>query len=72
MVVTLDKIPIGDCAIVDISDTGAQLKLGPKNEFPDEFYLVLAQGGKVRRRCKVVWRNKSQLGVVFRSGQDRQ
>lgn len=67
LVVGPDNAPVADCTIADISSSGAQLKLAAPDDFPNEFDLILAKGGKVRRRCKLVWRDKSRIGVRFRS-----
>lgn len=65
LIVRLDNTVVDDCAVADISATGAQLRLEPKDDFPDEFHLVLSKGAKVHRRCSVVWRSKNRIGVRF-------
>jgi len=70
LVVGPDNSPVANCTISDVSNTGAQLKLGPNDDFPDEFSLILSKGGKVRRQCKVVWRDKTRIGVRFRTMQN--
>ena len=69
LIVGPDKSPVGSCIVTDISESGAQLKLGQKDDFPDEFDLILAKGGKVHRQCKVVWRDKTNIGVRFQTAQ---
>jgi hypothetical protein len=58
------KLPC-PCAIVDISETGARLQLESDCELPESFILMLTRGGEARRKCRVVWRNKLELGVEF-------
>jgi PilZ domain len=68
LVVGLDHTPIAGCFMSDVSDSGAQLKLVDATiELPDDFALILAKGGKVHRRCTVVWRDKDRIGVRFSS-----
>ena len=65
LIIGPDKSLIQTCAISDISETGAQLKLASTDEIPDQITLVLAKGGKVQRQCTVVWRAKNRIGVEF-------
>jgi|SRR5580698_8120630 hypothetical protein len=57
--------PLCDCVVMDMSDTGAKIRVDPGDEVPDEFLVVFAPGGSPYRRCHVVWRTPAQLGVVF-------
>jgi len=57
--------PPGPCVIVDISELGAQLELPAGTDVPDEFFLLIGGHADVRRRCLVVWRSPSRLGVRF-------
>jgi hypothetical protein len=55
------------CEISDISDGGARLRplmCTPKT-LPDTFTLLLSACGRVRRRCRVIWRTDQELGVKF-------
>jgi hypothetical protein len=65
LILRLDNSVVDDCAVTDVSATGAQLRLTAQDDLPDEFHLVLAKGGKVHRRCAVVWRSKNRIGVRF-------
>ena len=56
---------IGECTISNISDSGAKLTRFRSTELPDEFELVLAKGGIVRRHCAVAWRSEAGIGVRF-------
>ncbi|MBV8793000.1 MAG: PilZ domain-containing protein [Pseudolabrys sp.] len=53
------------CALSDISDTGARLDVENVDAIPSEFILMLSSRGTPQRKCKVVWRNDSQIGVDF-------
>ncbi len=57
--------PTCDCLLVDISDTGARLELRTPAEMPETFNLLLSANGAVQRRCQIVWRSNSQIGVQF-------
>ena len=67
LIVAANKSVVSDCAISDVSDTGARLRLATTEALPDEFYLVLSKGAKVRRLCTVRWRSKNNVGVEFAS-----
>lgn len=56
---------VGECMMVNVSDTGAKLLLPPSVEVPDGFALILAKNGGVRRTCEVTWRSDNSVGVRF-------
>jgi PilZ domain len=60
-----DGSPVRACLLADVSETGARLKLDAPGIMPNQFLLVLAGAGNVRRRCDVVWSSGRQLGVRF-------
>ena len=53
------------CELCDASREGAQLHIDNPNGVPDEFTLVLGYDGTARRRCKVIWRSDSEIGLEF-------
>ena len=53
------------CHTEDVSQGGARIVLGRTAVVPDTFVLWLSSNGKVQRHCRVVWRNKRELGVTF-------
>jgi hypothetical protein len=72
-----DRSVLCGCTVLDMSDTGARLKL-EKNaleanmEIPLEFYLsfteraeVLRDELSVVRRCQAVWQKEDEVGVRF-------
>jgi hypothetical protein len=59
------KSPLMPCAIADISETGARIMLKSDAELPEVFYLLLTPTGEARRRCRVVWRTGTTVGVEF-------
>jgi hypothetical protein len=54
------------CMMDDVSRGGARLTLRePADEVPALFVLRLDAAGRARRRCRLVWRRGSELGVAF-------
>ena len=53
------------CVLSDISDTGARIEVATADELPDRFTLILSGNGSPRRKCRVVWRQPTQVGVNF-------
>jgi len=50
-------------AIVDLSHTGARLRVKSAETVPAEFELSV--GGVVNRRCLVAWRSGNEMGIRF-------
>lgn len=55
------------CEILDISDGGARLRplMCAPRMLPDKFTHLLSACGRVRRKCRVAWRARTELGVQF-------
>ena len=51
------------CMLHDLSEGGARLTVGPRNDIPDNFTLVFS------RNCRVVRRTDGQIGVEFISAE---
>jgi PilZ domain len=63
---TIDGTWSGDCLLVDISDTGARLKVtGHATKLPQFFLLLTCFGPPVFRHCKKVWVRAELMGVSF-------
>jgi hypothetical protein len=60
-----DGSPPRVCLLCDASQDGAQLTVSDPDSVPDRFILALSADGAARRRCKVAWRTKTQVGVEF-------
>jgi hypothetical protein len=58
---------IGQCKMANVSAGGAKLTHLDSIRVPDNFFLVLARSGTVRRECMVVWRHDTEIGVKFLS-----
>jgi hypothetical protein len=50
------------CVIRNLTATGAKIEV--HSPVPQEFDLLL-DCDKSRRSCRVIWRNRNQIGVVF-------
>jgi hypothetical protein len=61
----LDGSELQSCRIIDISGTGARLKVLQPEALPDQFLLLLSHDGKLYRLCSVVWRRDQAVGVQF-------
>ena len=53
------------CAVRNVSDTGAALDVPTCLGIPHEFKLLI-ETDQVTRRCRVVWRKETRLGVTFK------
>ena len=60
-----DGSPSRVCSLCDASQEGAQLAVADPDALPDEFILALSADGAARRRCRIVWRTQTQVGVEF-------
>ena len=58
-----DGYSVLDASLQDVSETGARIRLLTPAVLPDEFYLHLADGRKLR--VEIVWKNAATLGVRF-------
>jgi hypothetical protein len=52
------------CVIADMSASGVRLIADASVPVPREFELMTAKGAP-GRKCKIKWRNATQLGAVF-------
>ena len=64
---SMDGSPLGSCLMLDLSGSGAQLMPEPGVVLPDEFFLLLSWTGQLRRKCSVIWRSDTAIGVRFTS-----
>jgi hypothetical protein len=53
-----------DCAVRNLSETGAALEVMTPLFIPDRFTLAM-QSDQFRRSCRVVWRKEKRIGVTF-------
>ncbi len=62
-IVFSDKAPKLECAVRNISETGALLQVSATAGIPNSFDVII---DGVRRRCSLVRSTDTRLGVVFR------
>jgi len=60
-----DGLPLRNCTVIDISDSGAKLILDDIDEMPLEFGLWLSRYGHPRYSCRIVWSKQNTIGVRF-------
>jgi hypothetical protein len=68
IVMLVDRTWSCKARLSDISQSGAKLRIyGESHERmkSEEFFLVITPDAKVRRRAKVIWEAKSNVGVRF-------
>ena len=65
-IVSFDKKTVLNCAIRDLSETGAKLVVEVSSAIPNEFQFFQLSDNTVRD-AKVVWRRAGQIGVHFTS-----
>ncbi len=61
-IVLSEKAPKLDCAVRNLSDTGACLQVSTTYGIPSTFEVII-EG--VRRACRSVWRTDKKIGVTF-------
>lgn len=57
-----------ECAVTNVFGRGAKLTVCNQHEIPDEFTLVLPERFRLTRRCSVMWRAGSAIGIQFLKG----
>ena len=61
-IIITEKQPKIECTVKNISDTGCALQVVTTIGIPHNFDLLV---GGVRRRCEVVWKTGTKMGVKF-------
>jgi hypothetical protein len=55
---------VRDCALRDVSATGARITVTAAHEVPDEFHLIFS-ADRMMRKVLVIWRRGQEIGVEF-------
>ena len=63
-----DGSPHIECMVWDMTDIGARLTVGVRDQIPDHFVLMPAKGEFGRRWCQAVWRLQLEIGIKFVAG----
>ena len=58
------------CVILNLSETGACLRPADPAAVPEYFDLLVDGAAEPSRRCRVIWRKETRLGVEFQSVQE--
>jgi hypothetical protein len=61
-IILSERAPKIECAVRNVSETGAMLQISSTYGIPDNF-LVRIDGKQ--RACRVVWRTETKIGIVF-------
>jgi hypothetical protein len=61
-IVVSSKQPKIECAVRNISDTGAALEVSTTFGIPSNFDLII---DGARRHCQSVWRTETKIGIMF-------
>ncbi len=61
-IVLSEKAPKLDCAVRNLTDTGACLQVSTTYGIPATFDVVI-EG--VRRPCRSIWRTDTKMGITF-------
>src|ERR1700678_1560805 len=68
-VMAIDGTWCRQCLLIDVSETGARIKLtGPAGGLTEFFLLLTTFGAPVFRRCARKWVEGDVIGVVFERG----
>ena len=60
---------IKTCTLLDISHGGACLRVHFPNDIPETFELEV-EALKTKKTCRIIWRNKDEIGIEFGSDVD--
>ena len=53
------------CTLIDISETGARLRIADVYNLPTDLTLHLARGSQNFQQCRVIWKRNNDVGVEF-------
>lgn len=53
-----------DCAVRNVSETGAMLEIESPIGIPNNFSLIITQTA-LQRPCRIAWRSARRIGVLF-------
>ena len=64
LVVVDDGTDVFPCTVLDVSATGARVRVAPERVLPGEFRLVVVRS-RTAHLARVMWRNQQLAGVKF-------
>ena len=63
-IILSDRGTLLQCTLLDLSRSGARLSLASTYKIAEAFELTL-DNARTRRKCRVMWRTSTQLGITF-------
>ena len=60
-----DGFSVRACRLVELSSTGIRIVVDAPRDVADRFSLLLTRDAAPGRRCRVKWRNGSEIGAEF-------
>jgi len=60
-----DGSALANCLLIDVSATGARLKLDNSNPLPEQFLLLLSRSGQLCRHCALESQDGRSVNVRF-------
>ena len=60
-----DGFSVRACRLIDRSSTGIRIVVDAPRDVADRFSLLLSRDAAPGRRCRVKWRNGSEIGAEF-------
>lgn len=60
-----DGFSVRACRVLDLSNTGARIMVDAPHDVADHFSLLLSRHAAPGRRCRIKWRNGSEIGAEF-------
>jgi hypothetical protein len=67
--ITFNRAATIECQVRNLSPVGACLDVPSQIGIPEEFTLVVDHE-HLKKKCRVIWRKPTRLGVEFVAGQD--
>ena len=63
--IRLDGFAVRPCTVVDLSDTGVQIRVGATQTVPKTFTFLMSRDSPSGRRAHIRWRRGTQIGAEF-------
>jgi hypothetical protein len=60
-----DGFSVRACRLVELSSTGIRIVVDAPRDVADRFSLLLTRDAAPGRRCRIKWRNGSEIGAEF-------
>jgi hypothetical protein len=60
-----DGFSVRACRLIDLSSTGVRLAVDAPHDVANRFSLLMSRGATPGRKCRVKWRDGSEIGAEF-------